>query len=83
MSQNEIPTIGIDFGGTSIKLGVVLGSQVIAQAPSIATQEYETPEELIQAISQFVGMLRASHPEASAIGMGMPGFVNHYEARRR
>ena len=79
MSQNEIPTIGIDFGGTSIKLGVVLGSQVIAQAPSIATQEYETPEELIQAISQFVGMLRASHPEASAIGMGMPGFVNHYE----
>ena len=39
MTASTIPSIGIDFGGTSIKLGVVKGTEVIAHAPSIATQE--------------------------------------------
>ena len=29
----SIPSIGIDFGGTSIKMGVVKGAEVIAHAP--------------------------------------------------
>lgn len=43
MTASTIPSIGIDFGGTSIKLGVVRGTEVIAHAPSIATQEYGQP----------------------------------------
>ena len=39
MTASTIPSIGIDFGGTSIKMGVVKGAEVIAHAPSIATQE--------------------------------------------
>lgn len=76
MPSTTTATIGIDFGGTSIKLGVVKGQQILCSAPSIATQEYDTPEALIEAISQFVKMLLQEHPEAKAIGMGMPGFVN-------
>lgn len=76
MASTTTSTIGIDFGGTSIKLGVVRGSEILCQAPSIATQEYETPEALIAALSQFVRMLRNEHPDVQAIGMGMPGFVN-------
>ena len=53
--------------------------QVIAHAPSIATQEYGNPDQLIEAIAQFVNMLRLNHPEVPAIGMGMPGFVNFYQ----
>ncbi len=79
MSTSPIPAIGIDFGGTSIKLGVVVGNEVIAHAPSIATQEYDNPEQLIQAIAQFVKYLKDSHPEVKALGMGMPGFVNFYQ----
>ncbi len=30
-------SLGIDFGGTSVKFGVVRGHEVIAQAPAIAT----------------------------------------------
>lgn len=78
MSKESIPTIGIDFGGTSIKLGVVSGSEIIAHSPSIAPQEYDSPEELVKAICQFVKMLRADHPDIRAIGMGMPGFVHYY-----
>ena len=79
MTASTIPSIGIDFGGTSIKLGVVRGTEVIAHAPSIATQEYGNPDQLIEAIAQFVNMLRLNHPEVQAIGMGMPGFVNFYQ----
>ena len=79
MTASTIPSIGIDFGGTSIKLGVVKGTEVIAHAPSIATQEYGNPDQLIEAIAQFVNMLRLNHPEVQAIGMGMPGFVNFYQ----
>lgn len=79
MSSTSSATIGIDFGGTSIKLGVVKGDRIICQAPSIATQEYDSPESLIEAIAQFVDMLRKEHPETKAIGLGMPGFVNFEE----
>ncbi len=79
MTSSHPLSIGIDFGGTSIKMGVVRGTDVIAHAPSIATQEYDTPEQLIEAIAQFVNMLRKDYPDVMAIGMGMPGFVNYYE----
>ena len=79
MTASTIPSIGIDFGGTSIKMGVVKGAEVIAHAPSIATQEYGNPDQLIEAIAQFVNMLRLNHPEVQALGMGMPGFVNFYQ----
>ncbi|WAC20865.1 ROK family protein [Luteolibacter sp. SL250] len=68
--------IGIDFGGTSVKTGVVDGSEVIDHAPPIATPEFEGPEELIDAIARTVEDLRARHPGVKAIGVGMPGFVN-------
>jgi len=68
--------IGIDFGGTSVKTGVVDGSEVIDHAPPIATPEFEGPGELIDAIARTVEDLRARHPGVRAIGVGMPGFVN-------
>lgn len=68
--------IGVDFGGTSIKLGVVVGDKIIAHAPAIATQEFDSPQSLVNAIAQFIGMLTRDHPDVEAIGMGMPGFVN-------
>ncbi|MEG2327048.1 MAG: ROK family protein [Akkermansia sp.] len=79
MSKATSPTIGIDFGGTSIKLGVVSGSQVIAHSPSIASQDYDSPEALVDGLAQFVKMLIKDYPEVNAIGMGMPGFVNYYK----
>jgi glucokinase len=60
-------------------MGVVRGATVIDQAPSIATQEYDSPEALIHAISQFVQVMKTNYPDVKAVGMGMPGFVNHYE----
>ncbi len=68
--------IGIDFGGTSVKIGVVYRGNIIDQAPPIATGDFEGAEPLIQAILRTVEELRARHPKVAAIGVGVPGFVN-------
>ncbi|MGJ8642723.1 MAG: ROK family protein [Luteolibacter sp.] len=68
--------IGIDFGGTSVKTGVVRGSEIIDQAPPIATQDFDGPDTLIKTIIRSVNDLRKHHPEIAAVGVGMPGFVD-------
>jgi len=69
-------SLGIDFGGTSIKIGVVKGQEIIDFCTPIPTQEFETPSELIKAIGDCVSDLRKKHPDIQAIGVGVPGFVN-------
>ncbi|MBK1829869.1 ROK family protein [Verrucomicrobiaceae bacterium R5-34] len=68
--------LGIDFGGTSVKFGVVQGHDVIDSAPAIATDDYTEPAPLIDAIVRVIEDLRTRHPGISAIGAGAPGFVN-------
>jgi glucokinase len=68
--------IGIDCGGTSVKIGVVFRGNVIDQGPPIQTQEFQTPAELIDAMVRGVAELKAQHRSVAAVGVGMPGFVN-------
>ncbi len=75
MSSSEL-ALGIDFGGTSVKSGVVLGGEVVDTAPPIATQDFEGPKPLIESLLQTIRGLRESHPGIAAIGIGMPGFVD-------
>jgi len=75
--MNDIPlAIGIDFGGTSVKTGVVRGSEIIDHAPPIATQDFRSPGELIATMIRAVEDLRIRHAGIKAIGIGMPGFVD-------
>ena len=77
MNKSTSPTaLGIDFGGTSVKFGVVQGQDVIAQAPAIATDDFQEAEPLIDAIVYIIEDLQCHHPEISAIGVGVPGFVD-------
>ena len=77
MSEHSL-AIGIDFGGTSVKTGVVRGSEIVDSAPPIATQDFDGPESLIAVIVRTVEDLRLRHPGIVAVGIGMPGFV-HFE----
>ena len=77
--MSELPlAIGIDFGGTSVKIGVVCGSDLIDSAPPISTQDFDGPEALISTMVRTVEDLRLKHPNIVAVGVGMPGFV-HFE----
>lgn len=77
MSDREI--IGVDFGGTSVKLGVVLGDEILMRAPAISTQEYGTAEALIDAIAQSIEMIKNEYPHAQTVGMGVPGFTHFFD----
>ena len=68
--------IGIDFGGTTVKIGVVEGSQVLDKAPPIATPDYPDAPSLIDDIARTVKSLQKSFPDIAAAGAGMPGFVD-------
>lgn len=77
--MSEFPlAIGIDFGGTSVKIGVVCGSEIIDSAPPISTQDFDGPEALIASMVRAVEDLRLKNLNIVAVGVGMPGFV-HFE----
>ena len=68
--------IGIDFGGTSIKFGVVQGKEILADAPLVLPSEYPEPADLIDAIAETVNILNEQHQGIVAVGAGVPGFVD-------
>ncbi len=77
MNQNEeTPAIGIDFGGTSVKAGVVAGDRVLADASPIETRAHPGPEAIIDAVAATIDDLRARVPGIAAIGVGMPGLID-------
>ena len=68
--------IGIDFGGTSVKLAVVEGSELLTDIHRIPTQDFVGPDPLIAAIVEKVEEIRSDFPDVSAIGIGVPGAVD-------
>ncbi len=74
MTSSQV--IGIDFGGTSVKLAVVQGESLLTDVYRIPTQEFDNPDSLIEGIARVVGQVREAHPAVSSIGIGVPGAVN-------
>ncbi len=79
--MNPFPTpmshaIGIDFGGTTIKSGLVGDGQILKRGHLIDTQHHQGPESLLNEIVAVIQELRAAEPGVSAIGVGVPGLVD-------
>ena len=68
--------IWIDFGGTSVKPGVVCGKEIIARSAPIPTREHDGADSLLAAIFQEVEILREQHPGISALRAGLPGIID-------
>ncbi|HMA95077.1 MAG TPA: ROK family protein [Polyangiaceae bacterium] len=64
--------IGIDFGGTKIKVGRVSGATVV-QAESVATGSAAGPSEILDLIANTV---RKIEPHPKAAGLAVPGIVS-------
>jgi len=69
-------SIGIDFGGTSVKLATVQGAELLTEIERIPTKSFDGPAELIEEIAGHVRHLKESHPGIMAIGIGVPGAVD-------
>lgn len=71
--------IAVDFGGTSIKIGVTCGRELLDKAEPLPTAVYDSPEAIIDAMCTSIRGLLQRHPGAVAVGLGMPGWVDFYK----
>jgi len=64
--------IGVDFGGTHVKAGVVEGGEVL-RSTSAATRDGATPAEILDLLASTVLALA---PRPEAVGVAIPGEVD-------
>jgi glucokinase len=79
MSESANPdlvTLGIDFGGTSVKVAAVRGAEILSEVERIVTSENGSPEEMIAALNLSISRWRKQFPEIAAVGVGVPGAVD-------
>jgi len=74
--SRAIPAIGIDFGGTTIKSGLVINGQIARRGTIIDTQQYSGPSAILDALVAVIEDLRKGEPDVAAIGIGLPGLVD-------
>lgn len=79
MSFSEPCALAVDFGGTSIKMGVTTGDRILATADRIPTAMFESPQAIIDAMISAALTLREQFPTACVMGMGMPGWCDYYK----
>ena len=78
MTNDKPSAIAIDFGGTSIKMGVTRGEELVTVAPPIPTGAFGSPQAIIEAMIATARELRNNCPDVAAIGMGMPGWCDYH-----
>ena len=75
--------MGIDLGGTSIKMGIVSGDRVIARS-SIRTADYDQPADAFVEARRFADCelqsLGASFDNLRAVGLAMAGVIDEETA---
>ena len=64
--------IGVDLGGTAIKMGRFLEDGTCLESISLPTPQPANPQPVVAAIASGVKQLNCGHT-CSAIGLGMPG----------
>ncbi|MDJ0690635.1 MAG: ROK family protein [Xenococcaceae cyanobacterium MO_188.B32] len=70
--MKEAEVIGIDLGGTAIKLGRFLKDGTCLESLSVPTPQPSLPEAVVQAIALNVNKLKENN-NCIAIGIGSPG----------
>lgn len=68
--------LGIDFGGTSIKIGLVEETGRILEENLFATSEFSTQSEWLDLIGRSVADCAANKQKLAGIGVGVPGFTD-------
>ncbi|BFM39240.1 ROK family protein [Synechocystis sp. LKSZ1] len=69
--MNQAQVMGIDLGGTAIKLGRFLADGTCLASFSVPTPQPAFPEAVLQALIPAIQRLKTEH--CQALGVGMPG----------
>jgi glucokinase len=72
VENNLNVVIGVDLGGTAIKIGRFLRDGTCEKSISLVTPQPANPRAVVQAIAQGVQQINQDH-NCQAIGLGVPG----------
>ena len=72
-------SIGVDFGGTSVKPGVVKGGTIVERGNVIPTKQDGNVDALIGMIVAEINRLKGNNENITAVGFGLPGIINPAE----
>src|SRR4051812_36217146 len=75
--SSPVTAIGVDFGGTFVKVGVCRDGALLETAEPVPTADHPGPDALIRAMAERISKLRKNHPDIAAIGVGVPGLVDY------
>ncbi|MCD0461460.1 ROK family protein [Roseiconus lacunae] len=82
-TESEPVVMGIDLGGTSVKLGLLQGEQIIART-SILTNEYDQPRDAFIQARRFAEQALTSagyqFEQLQAVGLAMAGVIDEATA---
>lgn len=73
MLKTEKPILGLDIGGTNIKAGVLVGSELV-DIRTISTPSHESQESILETIADLISSY--NHHDFFAIGIGIPGLID-------
>lgn len=76
--------IGVDVGGTNLRVGVVRGHKVVWESRHEAdfsgicqrNPPERALEQIVAALAEAIGNARREHAGAEAVGIGFPGFID-------
>ncbi len=74
--------LGIDIGGTSVKIGVIHGGDTrqVLQSTSIPTQSSDPAETFVQRVASAArDLIRQSGQDVAGVGVGCPGLISPTE----
>jgi glucokinase len=71
-------SIGIDVGGTNVKLGLVRGAKILRQEMHPTAPLASSPQAMIKALVDWTRALQAASPgPVAGVGVGIPGLVRY------
>ncbi len=77
MQDQDIPFLGVDVGGTHLKIGLVNKSGEILDFQKEETTTYrEYPEGFGPKFIKELGKYLAKYPEVREVGIGLPGLIS-------
>ena len=77
MSDKEKYAVGVDLGGTSVKLGIISLQGKIIKKTAVETKAEDGPESVISQIKYGINiLLHKNKLKIHGIGIGSPGTVN-------
>ncbi|MBD2485719.1 ROK family protein [Planktothrix sp. FACHB-1365] len=75
-SEQSVQVIGIDLGGTAIKLGRFAADGTCYESLTVPTPQPATPEAVLATLVEAIAQIRENVNSIRAIGLGTPGPVD-------